>query len=832
MKCPRCGRDLPDNAKFCAGCGESLNPGKTKKQAAAEERAAKRAGRISLKAPVIALVITMLMLVAAIFFIFYDGGSEDSPKETKEPEATAEPAGEAEYKLDDIEKKKSDTGVMNGLAGDEGSSAAVREEIAQVENAMDIAEQELRFTPDEEGNPSEYAVLTEDNIYGYLYRAEDYLYDLESEGVISGFTREDTCIIIDLSDGGSYIYAPELEGYDAGAQPVLNVATYQPCLDGYAGGGAESFMHLIDDGAGLIDSSFDAYVFDNGGGSDADYNNGEVIPASCIEYGQYHVVLWHGHGAYSEDYGSLLVIGIERNDENDRLYKKALDNHAMFYGDDCYFVGPEFFSRYLEDGALENTVVYLGACSSAKDSRLGDALIAKGAVAVYGNDDVIHTTYNLRMIYAVCEGLCQTYSDGSHYSVSEALEYAKDKEGESDTGDCSAEVVLNTTNKNFALDWYEDEIVADRDVVLVLDVSGSMDGEPLDETVEAAHGFVDTVLDNQAMIGLVTYSDYASLEVDFTRRQAILDNAIDDIYSQDMTNTEDGLRMAADMLRESDAEKKIIVLMTDGLPNEGLEGDALIRYAEELREEGIYIYTLGFFQNMTGEDIYYAQRLLEGMASDGCHYEVDDASNLVYFFGDIADQINGQHYIYIKIACPVDVTVKYDGETLSSDEDKLNTRTSFGSLTFENVNDEDYYDDYYDEEDDEDRVKILRLKDGVEYDISIRGTGYGTMDYTIGLMDDKGEYADFRSFENINITDLTRIDTVASSSAEKTVLSVDADGDGKYDIEYEAGPNGYGQVVEHSSDVVLWCIAGAGLLGAVISAVIISVRVKRRRAAA
>ena len=55
----------------------------------------------------------------------------------------------------------------------------------------------------------------------------------------------------------------------------------------------------------------------------------------------------------------------------------------------------------------------------------------------------------------------------------------------------------------------------------------------------------------------------------------------------------------------------------------------------------------------------------------------------MFFFDDIADMINGQKYIYIKIACPVDVTVKSGGETLTSEEKALNTRTTFGTLTFE-----------------------------------------------------------------------------------------------------------------------------------------------------
>ena len=52
------------------------------------------------------------------------------------------------------------------------------------------------------------------------------------------------------------------------------------------------------------------------------------------------------------------------------------------------------------------------------------------------------------------------------------------------------------------------------------------------------------------------------------------------------------------MLKDGNGEKKIIVLMSDGEPNEGKQGDELIAYADELKKEGILIYTLGFFENL------------------------------------------------------------------------------------------------------------------------------------------------------------------------------------------------------------------------------------------
>lgn len=356
----------------------------------------------------------------------------------------------------------------------------------------------------------------------------------------------------------------------------------------------------------------------------------------------------------------------------------------------------------------------------------------------------------------------------------------------------------------------------ERDIVLVLDVSGSMSGTPMQETKKASANFIDTILDEDASIGIVTYDDSSYILSDFSVNKSSLTNAVSNIYDGGGTNIEAGLAEARSMLNTSDAKKKIIVLMSDGEPNRGKEGDALISYADEIKDDGIIIYTLGFFESL-GSYKSSAQILMEGIASDGCHYEVANADDLVFFFEDMADQINGQKYIYIRIACPVDVIVTHNGETLCSAEDDLNVRTDFGTLTFEdNENVTNASED--------DQIKVLRLKEGAKYDVKIIGTGHGLMDYTIGFMDENGDYSDFRRFENIKITRRTEIDTVAAVSKE-SVLNIDEDGDGKYDLKLRAEENGYGEEVEESILIYIVAVSGAVLL---LLIVILIVRKNRK----
>lgn len=335
----------------------------------------------------------------------------------------------------------------------------------------------------------------------------------------------------------------------------------------------------------------------------------------------------------------------------------------------------------------------------------------------------------------------------------------------------------------------------ERDIVLVLDTSSSMSGTPLDETKKASNKFIETILKNDASIGIVTYNYEANIDSDFSVDDVRLKNSVSEISSGGDTNIESGLETAYDMLKDSKAKKKIIVLMSDGKPNEGKEGDDLITYAEDIKKNNIYIYTLGFFEDLD-DDKSSAQILMEEIASDGCHYEVDNADDLIFFFGDIADQLNGQKYIYVRLACPVDVYVSHNGEVLNSAEDDISVRANFGTLTFEDIEDSEGHEEN-DENNIKDQIKILRLKEGEDYNVQIKGYGRGKMDYTIGFMDENGEYSDLRKFKDIRVTKRTIIDTVAQNS-ESTVLNIDKDGDGKYDLKYKATKNGNGEIVEYT----------------------------------
>lgn len=398
-------------------------------------------------------------------------------------------------------------------------------------------------------------------------------------------------------------------------------------------------------------------------------------------------------------------------------------------------------------------------------------------------------------------------NDGENF----AMFYSKYTDGTWNDGDFGNKTINSGTA--FICEWGDYEAsnmpinnsvesnLNDRNIVLVLDNSTSMSGTPLSETKKASINFINTILQENTNIGIVTYNDHASIKKNLSSEPNSLNDILSSMTANGTTNIEDGLIKARSMLINSNAKKKIIVLMSDGEPNKGLKDEELIQYANSIKNENIVIYTLGFFESLN-ESKSSAQYLMEKISSDGYHYEVSDADDLVFFFSDIADQIKGQKYIYIRIACPVDVSLSLNGETLSSNAKNESTRTSFGTLSYEY-------------QDNEDKIKVLRLKDDFEYDINIVGTGRGFMQYTVGFMDDNGVYVDFRRFQDIPITRKTIISTIASLEND-TILKLDKDGDGKVDIKYIAGENEIGKPVKHNYHIYIYVIIGTILATIII----------------
>lgn len=120
------------------------------------------------------------------------------------------------------------------------------------------------------------------------------------------------------------------------------------------------------------------------------------------------------------------------------------------------------------------------------------------------------------------------------------------------------------------------------DIVMVIDKSGSMN-DKLDKIKEAARNFANNILsntkDSDVRIAIVTYDYYgyyggyngqgSYLNLGFSSSKDDINKAINAITAEGGTNTQAGIRRAAETLEGTRADaKKYVVFFTDGLPTQ------------------------------------------------------------------------------------------------------------------------------------------------------------------------------------------------------------------------------------------------------------------------
>jgi len=154
--------------------------------------------------------------------------------------------------------------------------------------------------------------------------------------------------------------------------------------------------------------------------------------------------------------------------------------------------------------------------------------------------------------------------------------------------------------------------VQGKDLVFVLDTSGSMAGEKMQQA-KAALRYCLQRLGNRDRFGLVTFSSEARK---FRDELAGIDAREEALYHVDRleatggTNINEALLAAADFFRNSQSGNSMIIFLTDGLPSTGIQDEGEIRRnLQKANRHDIRVFSFG-----VGFDVN--TRLLDGLAKE------------------------------------------------------------------------------------------------------------------------------------------------------------------------------------------------------------------------
>lgn len=197
------------------------------------------------------------------------------------------------------------------------------------------------------------------------------------------------------------------------------------------------------------------------------------------------------------------------------------------------------------------------------------------------------------------------------------------------------------------------------DIALALDISGSMaslDFEP-DNRLEAAKQVIEDFVAERAFdrIGLTVFASEAFAQSPLTIDHAVLNRLLTDVDLATDLNLDDGtaiglgLANAGNMLKDSTAKSKVIILLTDGVNNAG-QIDPLTA-AEAAHALGIRVYTIGmgrpgqvpvpvdtvFGQRVVMQESQLDETALQQIAekTDGRYYRAEDTNSLRQIYDEI-----------------------------------------------------------------------------------------------------------------------------------------------------------------------------------------------------
>ncbi|MBP3893810.1 MAG: VWA domain-containing protein [Atopobiaceae bacterium] len=217
------------------------------------------------------------------------------------------------------------------------------------------------------------------------------------------------------------------------------------------------------------------------------------------------------------------------------------------------------------------------------------------------------------------------------------------------------------------------DVASNVSMAIVMDVSGSMDSasalsgmsklesarkQSIDFVSKSVRASGDAASGGMSVkVGVASFSTTSAVDCGLTNNVDDLTAAIENLSTIGRTNIYAGLDEGIKMLENEDGPR-VMVFLSDGLSNEGPDGDQILELANDAADKDIKVYTIGF-----GPSYELDEDLLRSIADiTGGTYEHEDSSDIESAaVGLFATMMNAQLSTSSTILSDGTGTVQQDG---------------------------------------------------------------------------------------------------------------------------------------------------------------------------
>ncbi|MDX2075667.1 MAG: VWA domain-containing protein [bacterium] len=184
--------------------------------------------------------------------------------------------------------------------------------------------------------------------------------------------------------------------------------------------------------------------------------------------------------------------------------------------------------------------------------------------------------------------------------------------------------------------------------VLVIDISDSMSGFPLQSAKDAAIAFINSLGDADS-VAIVTFADKVTLAQDYTTDKAQLIAVIDGLRTGGRTALYSAGVVGVETVVNAPSNRRVVVLLSDGSEYGGASTNAREEALALARQKGASFYTIGLGY---GADRTYLEELSNG--TNGAFFESPEADQLVGIYTTIAENLRSEYIITVEANVPLD----------------------------------------------------------------------------------------------------------------------------------------------------------------------------------